>query len=38
MLETRGLDKSFGAIHVTKSVDLKLAQGERRVLLGPNGA
>ena len=38
MLETRGLDKSFGAIHVTKDVTLKLEQGERRVLLGPNGA
>lgn len=38
MLETRGLDKSFGAIHVTRNVDLTLAEGERRVLLGPNGA
>jgi ABC-type branched-subunit amino acid transport system ATPase component len=38
MLETRGLDKSFGAIHVTKDVTLNLERGERRVLLGPNGA
>ncbi len=38
MLETRGLNKSFGAIQVTKDVNLKLEQGERRVLLGPNGA
>ncbi|WP_306132050.1 ABC transporter ATP-binding protein [Roseivivax marinus] len=38
MLETRGLDKSFGAIHVTKDATLMLEQGERRVLLGPNGA
>mgnify|MGYP003636237824 FL=1 len=38
MLETRNLDKSFGAIHVTRNVSLKLERGERRVILGPNGA
>ncbi len=38
MLETRNLDKSFGAIHVTRNVALKLEKGERRVILGPNGA
>ncbi len=38
MLETRNLDKSFGAIHVTRDVSLKLERGERRVILGPNGA
>ncbi|MFC6641138.1 MULTISPECIES: ABC transporter ATP-binding protein [Sulfitobacter] len=38
MLETRKLDKSFGAIHVTRHVSLKLERGERRVILGPNGA
>ena len=38
MLETRNLDKRFGAVHVTRSVSLKLERGERRVILGPNGA
>lgn len=38
MLETRKLDKSFGAVHVTRGVSLRLERGERRVILGPNGA
>jgi ABC-type branched-subunit amino acid transport system ATPase component len=38
MLETRNLDKSFGAVHVTRDVSLTLERGERRVILGPNGA
>ena len=38
MLETRNLDKKFGAIHVTRDVSIKLERGERRVILGPNGA
>jgi len=38
MLEVRNLDKRFGAIHVTRSVSLRLEKGERRVILGPNGA
>jgi ABC-type branched-subunit amino acid transport system ATPase component len=38
MLEVKGLDKSFGAIHVTRDVSLSLNMGERRVILGPNGA
>lgn len=38
MLETRNLDKSFGALHVTRNVSLRLERGERRVMLGPNGA
>ena len=38
MLETRNLNKSFGAVHVTRDVSLKLERGERRVILGPNGA
>ncbi|OWY10466.1 ABC transporter ATP-binding protein [Thioclava sp. F42-5] len=38
MLETRNLDKSFGAVHVTRDVSFKLEKGERRVILGPNGA
>lgn len=38
MLEIQGLDKSFGAVHVTKNVSMTLQAGERRVILGPNGA
>lgn len=38
MLETTGISKSFGPIHVTRNVTLKLEKGERRVILGPNGA
>ncbi|WP_134725712.1 ABC transporter ATP-binding protein [Paracoccus luteus] len=38
MLETRGLSKRFGAVHVTRDVSLRLQRGERRVILGPNGA
>ncbi len=38
MLEVRKLNKSFGALNVTKNVSLTLTKGERRVVLGPNGA
>ena len=38
MLETRNLNKSFGAVPVTRDVSLTLERGERRVILGPNGA
>jgi branched-chain amino acid transport system ATP-binding protein len=38
MLETRGLDKHFGGLHVTKAVSLQLHAGERVALIGPNGA
>jgi ABC-type branched-subunit amino acid transport system ATPase component len=38
MLETVGLEKSFGRIRVTNDVNLKVERGERRVVLGPNGA
>ena len=32
------LDKSFGALHVTRALDLALAPGARLGLIGPNGA
>lgn len=38
MLETRGLDKHFGGLHVTKGVSLQLSSGDRVALIGPNGA
>jgi branched-chain amino acid transport system ATP-binding protein len=37
-LTVTGLNKSFGGLHVTRSVDLNIAPGERRLIIGPNGA
>jgi len=37
-LETRDLNKFFGALEVTRSVDFSLAQGARHAIIGPNGA
>jgi ABC-type branched-subunit amino acid transport system ATPase component len=37
-LEVKGLDRSFGALHVTRDVDLTLERGARHALIGPNGA
>jgi ABC-type branched-subunit amino acid transport system ATPase component len=37
-LETRALNKSFGALAVTHDVDFRLERGSRQALIGPNGA
>jgi ABC-type branched-subunit amino acid transport system ATPase component len=37
-LETRGLEKQFGGLKVTRDLSLKIAQGARHALIGPNGA
>jgi branched-chain amino acid transport system ATP-binding protein len=37
-LEIRGLHKSFGALAVTRDVNLSLERGARQALIGPNGA
>ena len=37
-LETRGLDKQFGGLRVTRDLSLKVATGARHALIGPNGA
>lgn len=37
-LEARGLDKHFGALHVTRSLDLTVETGRIHALIGPNGA
>ncbi|HWM83349.1 MAG TPA: ABC transporter ATP-binding protein [Pseudolabrys sp.] len=37
-LTIKGLTKSFGGLHVTRSVDLDVRPGERRLIIGPNGA
>jgi general nucleoside transport system ATP-binding protein len=38
LLELRGIDKRFGAVHANRSVDLVLQAGEVLGLLGENGA
>jgi ABC-type branched-subunit amino acid transport system ATPase component len=37
-LEVQGFNRSFGALRVTRDVDLTLERGARRALIGPNGA
>ena len=37
-LETRGLEKSFGGLRVTRDLSLKVTRGARHALIGPNGA
>jgi branched-chain amino acid transport system ATP-binding protein len=37
-LETRGLEKSFGGLRVTRDLSLNVMQGARHALIGPNGA
>src|SRR5438552_12889834 len=37
-LETKGLEKSFGGLRVTRDLSLKIEQGARHALIGPNGA
>jgi branched-chain amino acid transport system ATP-binding protein len=37
-LQVERLNRSFGALHVTRDVDLTLDRGARRALIGPNGA
>src|SRR5215472_7943498 len=38
VLETCGLQKSFGALVVANAVDFRLERGARHALIGPNGA
>ena len=37
-LQVERLNCSFGALHVTRDIDLTLERGARRALIGPNGA
>src|SRR5260370_27292036 len=36
--ETRGLEKQFGGLKVTRDLSLVIEQGARHALIGPNGA
>ena len=38
ILETRGLNKHFGGLHVTADVNFAIEEGEIYCLIGPNGA
>ncbi len=38
VLETRGLNKSFGALQVAQNINFRLEAGARHALIGPNGA
>jgi len=38
MVEALGIHKSFGAVHVLKGVDFRVAPGEVTCLLGPSGS
>jgi len=38
LLQTIGLNKHFGGLHVTADVNFDVQQGEIRCLIGPNGA
>ena len=38
ILQTRGLDKWFGGLHVTDNVNFAMQSGEVHCLIGPNGA
>ena len=37
LIETKGLQKSFGDNHVLKGVDLQVHQGEALAVIGPSG-
>ena len=37
-LAVKALSKSFGGLRVTADVDLLVEPGERRLIIGPNGA
>jgi ABC-type branched-subunit amino acid transport system ATPase component len=37
-LETKGLEKQFGGLKVTRDLSLRIEQGARHALIGPNGA
>lgn len=38
ILDVTNLDKRFGGIHVTRSLDFSLFSGEQSAIIGPNGA
>ena len=38
MIEVKGLNKSFGAVHVLHDIDLTIEKGEKVVIIGPSGS
>ncbi len=37
-LQTKGLEKHFGGLRVTRDLSLQIEAGARHALIGPNGA
>lgn len=38
MIEMKGINKSFGSLHVLKDIDLNVKEGEVVVIIGPSGS
>ena len=38
VLELKGLSKSFGGLHAVRGVTFKIMPGDRKAIIGPNGA
>ena len=38
LLETQGLQKQFGSLHVLRGIDQKIWRGEKVVVIGPSGS
>jgi len=38
ILEVTDLEKHFGGLHVTNSVNYSMQEGEQSAIIGPNGA
>ncbi|MER3603685.1 MAG: peptide ABC transporter ATP-binding protein, partial [Thermus sp.] len=38
IVQIKGLEKWFGALHVLKGIDLEVAPGEKLVVIGPSGS
>jgi branched-chain amino acid transport system ATP-binding protein len=38
LLETKGLDRSFGGVHAIKDVSIQVPRGAIKAIIGPNGA
>ena len=37
MIDVKGLNKSFGELHILKDINESVQQGEKVVIIGPSG-